>query len=119
MIKKFHKGEFYFCLYLTENEHYIVEDRLLKWCDELNLSMLYYRQLKDGHIPMYREIKIVGDSVSLGKLYQRMLDDKLDEHIEPNPHKEICVFCGLPCKSSMSPIDEKYYCILCKMLSNL
>lgn len=77
--------EFYFCLYLTSSEHEIIEWELKKKCEEFGCSMLYYRQLKDGHWPMYREVKIVGSKPQLGQLNRYMEDQKLPP--EKNPYK--------------------------------
>jgi len=57
--------EFYFCLRLTENEHYFAEDAIKKRCEESGLTLKYYRKLKEGHIPLYREIKITGAKVDV------------------------------------------------------
>ena len=43
------RDELYFCLYLTEGEHFFVEGELEELCQNHNLELLYYRQLKDGH----------------------------------------------------------------------
>lgn len=51
--------EIYFCLYLTSNEHECVEQEIREFCQSNEgYELVYYRQLKDGHIPMYREVKI-------------------------------------------------------------
>lgn len=53
----------YFQLTLTENEHYIVEDMLREFCaTQPGMSVKYYRKLKLGHAPTYREVKIIGGS---------------------------------------------------------
>jgi hypothetical protein len=80
--------EYYFCLRLTENEHGIVEYELREKCDELGLEMIYYRKLKEGHVPMLRETKIVGNRTSLFKLGQHMENERLNNHLEKNPHAE-------------------------------
>lgn len=54
--------EFYFTIYLTENEHYFVEDELRQYCDKHGLEMVYYRSFKTGHVPCQRECKIRGFS---------------------------------------------------------
>jgi len=66
-------NQLYFRLSLTENEHYIVNDMLSQKCSELGVDLLYYRKLKNGHIPTIREVKVVGE-----KLYrvQKYLDDE-------------------------------------------
>ncbi len=75
--------ELYFCLYLTENEHYIVEDDITDKCREYNCKLIYYRPLKEGHVPCYREVKITGNKPDFNKIkeYIKTLDP------EPNPHK--------------------------------
>jgi len=54
-------AEFYFTQYLTENEHYFVEDMILEYCNKHNLQVKYYRKFKTGHIPCQRECKIIGE----------------------------------------------------------
>ena len=61
-------NDFYFCLYLTESEHSFVQQEISEYCTENNLNLMYYRKLKDGHIPMYREVKVTSnDPMGLGK----------------------------------------------------
>ena len=76
----------YFCLKLTENEHYVVEDMIKDWCSENGGRLIYYRVLKDGHVPMIREIKI--DGIAHGTIERFLLEKKLTSHIVKNPHKE-------------------------------
>ncbi len=52
--------ELYFCLELTENEHWVVRGMIQDFCDKNNVELLYYRKLKTGHIPCVREIKLRG-----------------------------------------------------------
>jgi hypothetical protein len=80
------KNELYFCLKLTENEHYIVEDMLQAKCQELNCKLLYYRKLKDGHVPMYREVKIIGNNINKIKVF--LSQEMIEDNIEKNPYKE-------------------------------
>jgi len=46
--------------YLTESEHSFAEDEIRKFCVQHKLRFFYYRQLKHGHQPMWREFKIEG-----------------------------------------------------------
>lgn len=78
--------ELYFCLHLTENEHYIVADDLRNECDRLGLEMKYYRKLKDGHVPMHRETKIVGDRLKINLLKKYMHENFIDEQAVRNPY---------------------------------
>ena len=59
--------EIYFCLYLTENEHYIAEDKINRACDSFGAKLLYYRKIKSGHVPMWREAKIVGNQTVVNR----------------------------------------------------
>lgn len=81
-------SELYFCLHLTESEHWIVESNFIKKCKELGLTLSYYRELKDGHIPMYREIKIVGEKENLNRFEAWMVEDYYSENIKKNPNKD-------------------------------
>lgn len=79
--------ELYSCIHLTENEHYIVEDDFQKKCDELGLALVYYRKLKEGHVPMYREFKVKGERLSLNQFKKFLKDGFYTEQMERNPHK--------------------------------
>lgn len=60
------RDTFYFCMNLTEGEHWCVQsdiEKFLETCADAHL--VYYRQLKDGHVPMYREVKIEGSVSSI------------------------------------------------------
>ena len=78
------RDELYFCLQLTENEHGVVMGELEDLCKDHDLELLYYRELKDGHVPMYREIKLKGD---IGYVKGYLKKNKLEEYIEINPHR--------------------------------
>lgn len=68
------KSEYFFTLYLTENEHYIVEDDFKNYCDKNGLTLLYYREFKTGHKPGHREIKIVGEKTKVNK-FKKFLNE--------------------------------------------
>lgn len=79
--------EFYFCLKLTSDEHYIVQSNIEKECCESGLVLLYYRQLKEGHVAMYREVKVCSvNEVRLGKFKKWLHEQMLDKNMEDNPH---------------------------------
>lgn len=52
------KTDFYFTTELTEEEHWIVENMIQKECIKRGYELMYYRQLKTGHVPLIRECKI-------------------------------------------------------------
>jgi hypothetical protein len=52
------RPEIYFTISLTENEHGFVENAIRDYCRDNDLSFLYYRKFKTGHVPMQREGKI-------------------------------------------------------------
>lgn len=76
------RNEWYFCLKLTENEHHIVEGMLR------NISpaskVVYYRELKEGHIPMIREVKVRG---YINSVQAFMRKEQIFSHIVENPHR--------------------------------
>lgn len=78
------RNEIYFCLNLTSNEHWVIENELKEFCYKHDLDLVYYRELKEGHIPMHREVKIRGD---IGYVRGYIRENKLEEHIVPNPHR--------------------------------
>jgi len=79
------RDESYFCLDLTENEHHIIEGYILDFIErnELDLELVYYRQLKEGHVPCHREVKLRGPDLNY---FQRFIDEhSIDDHMVPNP----------------------------------
>jgi hypothetical protein len=95
--------ELYFCLHLTENEHHLASWDIQDKCKELGLEFNYYRKLKDGHVPMYREVKVCGTRTQIGKFKNWMASDGvwLDKHVERNPHK---VTSSVPSSSSQASV---------------
>lgn len=79
--------ELYFCMYLTADEHDIVAWEFKSTCDSLGCVLQYYRQLKDGHVPMYREVKVVGTLEQINRFKKYLHTNKYDTNIERNPHK--------------------------------
>lgn len=75
-------NEVYLCLHLTENEHYVVEGILRN-----KFNVVYYRKLKDGHIPMYREVKILAKKHEVENFFASN-EVMLTEHVEPNPWRD-------------------------------
>lgn len=78
--------EIYFCLHLTSTEHNIVQHDLTQECSKLGCKLHYYRQLKDGHIPMYREVKISGEPPQVRQVHA-YLSKNLRTSLERNPHR--------------------------------
>ncbi len=81
--------ELYFCLRLTENEHYVVEDEIRQKCEICNCQTIYYRMLKDGHVPLFREIKIQGHKFNLNHV-KAFIYHFYKDNITKNPHKHDC-----------------------------
>lgn len=63
-------AEMYNRTYLTENEHYVVEDLMRGYCLANGLELKYYRKIKTGHEPCWREFKVVGDRGKLLKMVE-------------------------------------------------
>lgn len=81
--------ELYFCLHLSENEHRLTEQDVKEMCRLLGLEFIYYRQLKEGHIPMYREVRLKGTRTRLGKFKTWMCSEQamLEKFVRKNPYK--------------------------------
>lgn len=82
---------FYFCINLTSGEHEIVEhdiEKFIATCD--NGKLVYYRQLKDGHIPMFREAKIEATQSVIDHFKRWCFADKfsIGHNFVQNPHKK-------------------------------
>jgi hypothetical protein len=82
----FKNGEFYGCLNLTEAEHYIIEEELKRLCNDNCLTLHYYRKLKEGHVPCYREFKVSGHKLNMSKLDEYIEESGIFNHLERNPH---------------------------------
>lgn len=82
--------EIYFCLRLTESEHWVVSEKIENKCKELGLTLKYYRTLKDGHVPMVREAKIIGANVE--RIRGWFEAEKLNDNIIANPYR-VCIDC--------------------------
>lgn len=52
--------EVYFCISATTSEHDVLQGLLTTYCNMHELDLMYYRKFKDGHRPMYREVKVQG-----------------------------------------------------------
>ena len=61
--------------YLTEDEHDFAEQEIKNFCTEYDLHFFYYRKLKNGHEPMWREFKIEGPRGLLKKFEQEFCID--------------------------------------------
>jgi hypothetical protein len=68
--------ETYFCMDLTEGEHFVVEDMLRTFCNENGMELVYYREIKTGHIPCIREVKVRHDAGNRG-LFLRFMDEQV------------------------------------------
>lgn len=110
-------NEFYFQMCLTECEHEIVEDMVRKVCNDNNLELIYYRELKSGHIPTYREIKVRGENLGLFKqwlkdekasIYFNIYMNELDK--TPLDSKPLCKLKSKESLNSCNECYEKNYC---------
>jgi hypothetical protein len=57
------KSDFYFTTHATESEHSFIADLLVHECHKFRVSLAYYRKFKNGHVPMFREGKIMARPV--------------------------------------------------------
>ncbi len=64
--------EYYFCLHLTESEHNFVKYDIEEYCKNNKLQLKYYRKFKNGHIPMYREVKVIGKTINRFKQFLKI-----------------------------------------------
>jgi hypothetical protein len=53
--------------YLTELEHELAEDEIRRFCFNNKIKLHYYRKLKHGYQPMWREWKIEGPLAVINK----------------------------------------------------
>lgn len=52
--------ELYFCIKLTEEEHNQREKILKEECERIGAKLTYWRKLIDGHVPLFREVRLTG-----------------------------------------------------------
>ena len=62
-------------MYATSDEHAIIEEELRKICGEENISLVYYRAVKGGHIPCVREFKILGEKAEVRRASARIKEE--------------------------------------------
>lgn len=80
--------EIFFTLKLTENEHEIVSGIIQDECVEFGCELVYYRKFKNGHVPMWREVKIKCDyKPNLNRLVKVLQNEHFID-TEYNYHKE-------------------------------
>ena len=80
--------QLYFCIKLTENEHYICAAELEQDCKRSGAKIVYWRKLNDGHVQMYREVKVQGNKYQVNTVKKWIKGQKWDKyHIEKNPYK--------------------------------
>lgn len=76
--------EFYFRLHLTENEHWCVEGDIQEWMSKFSgITLMYYRTMKNGHIPMLREAKVIGTRGKVAEFKRWLIEDQ-KTILEPN-----------------------------------
>ena len=70
--------EMYFRVRATENEHSFHEDDIRKYAEKHDIQVIYYRKIRTGHIPTFREVKLSGPR---GKLieFRILFQDTIDE----------------------------------------
>jgi len=78
------RNELYFCLYLTQDEHGIVNHSIKEFCEANDLKLSYYRTLKEGHIACHRECKVIGN---IGLLKSFLEKEGFTDNIVKNPHR--------------------------------
>lgn len=76
------RTEYYFRLSLTENEQDCIESYLKQFCNEHDLELKYYRKIKTGHVPMIREIKVVGNNAK--RVNQFIKEYQLEKFVDEN-----------------------------------
>lgn len=66
------KQEHYFTPYGTESDHSAIEYLIRCKCQELNLTLVYYRKFKKFHVPLWRECKIKGGAAELQEILKEI-----------------------------------------------
>lgn len=69
--------DFFFTVKLTENEHWVFEEHIDIHCLELGLSKKYYRKFKTGHVPTWRECKVIGPKPSINRFKRWLSSENL------------------------------------------
>ena len=79
--------ELYFCFVNTESDHFGLSQMLLDQCELHGCELRYYRELKDGHIPMWREVKLVGPKEKLNLVRRWLRENHVSDDFRKNPYK--------------------------------
>jgi len=77
--------DLYFCIKLTEAEHQIGAEKLKEACDRAGVKLVFWRKLIDGHVPMFREVKVQGTQPQLDEIKKFIRDQQWLPRIERNP----------------------------------
>lgn len=63
------KDSYYFRLVGTENEHSHLEHVIRTESAKKGWEVIYYRKYKTGHVPCYRECKIIAPKWAVDKMF--------------------------------------------------
>lgn len=88
MKREMKSKELFFTCRLTEDEHCIVKGQIREECERLGLILVYYRKFKTGHVPLYREVKVVGTGLQVNKFKKWMKSINLNDY-SGNYHKDL------------------------------
>lgn len=80
--------DIYFCIKANEAEHKYIEDELRQRCAIHLCKVDFYRPLKDGHINLYKEVRITGPREEIEHV-RNFLQGGMNIRFERNPHKKV------------------------------
>jgi len=70
------KGELYSLVQAIENEHCCIEKIVRDFCAIRGMDCVYYRKLKRGHVPTFREFKIRGNELVARQLHNMRFESR-------------------------------------------
>lgn len=108
------KDGYYFVIKLTESEHDLVLSCIDDYCKENELQLKYYRKLKTGHVPMLREVKIIGGRNKINKMKKYLnseginLDDCIVKNYWELRKQDMFKLLSQYTKEELEEISKKY-----------
>jgi hypothetical protein len=74
-------NEYYFQVEGSSSDLAAIRWEIESFCEQNGLEVVYYRKLKHGHVPTYRECKVIGN------VY--LFKEWLDTYAPPVPREEM------------------------------
>lgn len=79
--------DLYFCIKLNEVDHTNCEKELKEECERLGAKFHFWRKLVDGHVPLFREVKVTGTQHQVQEVNKFLVQKRWHNYLMRNPWK--------------------------------